>query len=89
MELAATIKTMKKGIIEFVEKIQIGSYVKGTNFVKGDYIPLETSFIARVKGLGQVEIPREGILKNFPGRIRITDKLLASLKGMDITKFIK
>ena len=80
---------MKQGIIESVEKIQIGRTVKGTNFVKGDYIPLETFFIAIVKGLGQVEISREGILKNFPNRFRITDKLLASMKGMDITKFIK
>lgn len=75
-----------KGKIDHVERIKYGSYVKGTHFVKGDYIPTSESFIVYVIGGIAFEITRAAILGLFPGRKRINDNLLEKLKGMDANK---
>jgi hypothetical protein len=76
----------KKGTIDYVERIKYGSYVKGTHFTKGDYIPTTESFVIHIVGGLIIEVGREVILSLFPGRQRINDNLLSKMEGMDASK---
>lgn len=75
-----------KGIIKSVKRVKFGSYVQGTTFSKGDYIPTVTTFIVELLGGEVFEIGRDVILSLFPGRTRVTDSLLGKMKGMDGSK---
>lgn len=78
---------MKKGDILSVEKIVEKRWAQGTNFNKGDFIPEIVSYVAKVVGMGLIEISREAILSVFSGRKRISGNLLDSMKGMNINQF--
>lgn len=73
----------KKGKIERIERVETGRFVQGTNFVKGDFIPMAVSFIVHVIGEAAFEVSREKLLSSSPGRERITDSFLDSFKGKD------
>ena len=72
-----------KGKIKYIKKVETGCYIKGTHFSKGDYIPTETSYIVHVNEEDSFEVKREVILSFFPGRKKITEKLLDSFIGKD------
>ena len=77
--------------MELIKKaytILIGRTVKGTNFVKGDYIALHKFFMALTNKGRQVELSHSKIL-NFVGGVRITEKKLNTLKGQNVEKFIQ
>ncbi len=80
---------MKKGTIKSVKKVEYGKYAHGTTFSKGDFIPTVITCIVSVVGGAAFEVSRESILKQFPGRQRITGSLLKKMEGMDPSIFQK
>lgn len=69
--------------IKSVYKNEYKKTVSGTNFVKGDFIPLIVTYTIRLVGGLVFDVGREAILKEFPGRKRVTEGLLADLRGKD------
>lgn len=79
---------MEPGTIINVIIEKVGSYVQGTNFVKGDYIPTVTQYMAKVAGYtGRVALDRAKILAEVGGQ-RITESKLAQLIGQSVEKFL-
>ncbi len=76
-----------KGKIKSVKKVEYGKYAHGTTFSKGDYIATTVAYIVIVIGEAAFEVGREAILKQFPGRQRVTGSLLEKMKGMDANIF--
>lgn len=67
---------------------KVGTFVQGTNFLKGDFIPAVTQYMAKVGGTaGRIALNRMKILAEVGGK-RITPGKLAKLAGQDVKKFL-
>lgn len=74
--------------IYYVIAEKVCSTVKGTNFVKGDYLPCVVEYFAKTSK-GFVNLSRSQILKmlaevGLPNVQRITPRMLSLLRGMKI-----
>lgn len=79
---------MVPGTIVNVIVEKVGSVAQGTHFVKGDYIPVVTQYMAKVVGqVGRVALDRAKILAEVGGQ-RITGGKLAQLAGKHVKQFI-
>lgn len=76
------------GKIKEVFKDDLGRYVYGANFVKGDYIPRETKYFAKTDSNEIVELSPQLIRAVITG-VYITGKVLSSLIGKDVDDFRK
>ena len=78
-----------KGIIQFIERVPgLKRSVQGDSYVKGEYLPEdEPKFWVHVKGGEDFEVEREDILKFFPDRKNVTEKLLDWFNGKDADIF--
>ena len=69
--------------IKRIDRVEIGRYTFGTNFVKGDFIPTMKHFIVHVFGGAPFEVGRDKLLSFSPGRKNVTETFLNSFKGKD------
>ena len=77
--------------IKYIRRIDEGVITKGTNFVKGDYIPLIRRYYAYLNNGKIMELSRgviKKMIKDVTGKDvqRITEQMLEKLKGANIGK---
>lgn len=72
-----------EGKIKRVQRVKTSHYVHGTNYVKGDYNPVDIFYVVYLIGGAVFETSREKFLSCHPGRKRVTEPMLDSFKGKD------
>lgn len=77
-----------KEIIKKVFISETGRTVKGTNFTKGDYIPLEKAFMGITNKGRQLELDRAKVLLHTGG-VRLTMTKLVKVIGELADKYKK
>lgn len=74
------------GKIKSIERAEWGRYAHGTNFSKGQFIATIVEFFVHVIGEASFKVDRGTLLKQDPGRQRITQSYLDSFKGKDASQ---
>lgn len=72
--------------ILYVKKVTTGVYAQGINFIKGDYIPTETHFFAKLVTGAIIELTKSMIwaLSGREGAKRVSQKDLDLCQGKDL-----
>ena len=72
--------------ILYVKRVTTGTYPQGTNFAKGDYIPTEVHFWAKLATGAMIELTKSMIwvLSGRKGAKRVSQKDLDLCQGKDL-----